>query len=277
MTYQQFLDNLQYGFRQREQNGVVYFSAPALDALGFIRHGFTSRIGGISKPPYDSLNLSFKRTPDGQTVVENFRIAAQAIGIDFEKLVACNYCHGNHVEIVGEAHHGMGITRKNTLPFCDGVMVLDARTAAVTLHGDCCAIFFADRCGRAAGACHSGWKGTYLGTVRTIVERMQSIGIRKEEMLFAIGPCISWPHYEVKEDVAGKFRPHYPHAVKERDGKLFLDLEGVLTYQLYEEQIPPENVTLAQLCTYSDSKMFYSHRRDGERAGAMGSFISLCE
>ena len=94
-------------------------------------------------------------------------------------------------------------------------------------------------------------------------------------MLFAIGPCISWPHYEVQEDVAGKFRPDYPEAVKERDGKVYLDMEGVFAVQLYRAGIPPENVTFSHLCTYSDSRMFYSHRRDGQNAGAMGSFICL--
>ncbi len=277
MTYKQFLDNLHYGFKQNISNGVIYFSAPAFDTLGFIRHGFTSRIGGVSKSPYDSLNLSFKRTPDKEAVVENFRIAAQAIGIDFEKLVVCHYCHGNNIEIVGKDHHQMGITRENTLPFCDGVMVVDQETAGVTLHGDCGSIFFADRKGRAAGVCHSGWRGTYLGTIHSIITKMESVGIARGDMLFAIGPCISWPNYEVKEDVAAKFRPQYPFALKQKSGKIFLDMEAVLTYQLFEASIPPENITLSRLCTYSDNRMFYSHRRDGDRAGAMGSFISLCE
>lgn len=277
MGYNAYLNQIHYGFHKNEKNGVVYFSAPALDALGFIRHGFTSRIGGVSKPPYDTLNLSFKRSPDTQATVENFRIAADAIGIDFDKLVVCNYCHGDGVEFVGTQHHGMGITRENTLPPCDGIITTDTDTAAVTLHADCCAIFFADKHGRAAGVCHSGWKGTWLGTIAAIIRRLASIGIDKKDMLFAIGPCIHWQHYEIREDVAGKFRPNYPHAVKEAEGKLFLDLEGVLTYQLYEQNIPAQNVTLCGLCTYSEKEMFYSHRRDKECAGAMGSFISLCK
>lgn len=275
MKYTEFLERAHHGFVRRESEGVVYFAAPALEELGFLTHGFTSRVGGVSLPPYDTLNLSFTRTPDAEAVRENFRRAARALDIAFEKLVVCHYCHGSNIETARTEHHGMGITRENTLPFCDGLMVVDADTAAVTLHGDCGAIFFADRQGRAAGVCHSGWRGTLQNTVAVCIRKMQGVGVEGKDMLFAIGPCISWPHYEVQEDVAGRFRPEYPDAVKERDGKVYLDMESVFAAQLYRAGIPPENVTFSHLCTYSDSRMFYSHRRDGQNAGAMGSFICL--
>ncbi len=266
---------MKHGFCKRQNKGVVFFSVPAFDALGFVHNGFTSRIGGVSKAPYDSLNLSFKRDPDARAVLENFAVAAGAIGVDVDAMVVCNYTHGDNVEFVGTAHHGMGITRENRLPPCDGVIVTDSSTVGVTIHADCCPIFFVDRKGRAAGVCHAGWKGTYLRIANTILDRLSSKDIRAEEVLFGIGPSICGQCYEVKEDVAGLFSKLYPDVVTQRDGKFYLDLPRTIAEQLIAMGVPEGNITLCGLCTYSERELFYSHRRDGLHAGAMGAFIAF--
>ncbi|MBR3295955.1 MAG: laccase domain-containing protein [Clostridia bacterium] len=275
MSFDRFLNEINRGFTKNQRNGVVFFTAPSFDKLGFVRHGVTSRIGGVSEPPYDSLNLSFKRTPDTEVIRKNFEIASNAMGFSFESLVMCHYVHGNNVEVVNAEHHGAGITRENELPFCDGVITVSPDTACVSLHSDCGIIMFADRRGRAVGTCHSGWKGTDLETVVSVIRKMESIGIDRSDILFALGPAISGRNYEIKEDVESHFRERFPESLSYRYGKIYLDINTALLKQMYNEGIPAANVTCADMCTYENREYLYSYRRDGKNAGAMGAFIGF--
>lgn len=269
-----YRDRVQKGFIEQQKEGVIFYTIPSFSALG-VRHGFTSRIGGVSDKEFATLNLSFKRDPNPKHVRENFRRAARAMEMEPEQLVACHYEHGNSVEFVGSEHHGMGIFRENELPKCDGVCVTAPGTAAVSLHADCNSLFFLDKNKRAAAVCHAGWKGTLSGIAGTAVAKMGKLGILPEEILVGVGPSICGPCYEVQEDVAALFRPEYPGAVLEEAGSIHLDLWHVLLCQFEALHIPPQNVTLSLLCTYSDSERFFSHRRDHGKTGAMGSFIAL--
>ncbi len=89
-----------------------------------------------------------------------------------------------------------------------------------------------------------------------------------------VGPSICGPCYEVQEDVAALFRPEYPGAVLEEAGSIHLDLWHVLLCQFEALHIPPQNVTLSLLCTYSDSERFsLTEETMGKRCD--GFFIAL--
>lgn len=277
MDLQAYRAKIRRGFRQNTKDGVVYFTIPSFEELGFLRHGFMSRIGGVSQGCFSSLNLSFKREQDEKNIFENFKIAAKTLEIDPESLVLCHYEHGTNIAFAGREHFGMGIWRENTLPFCDGVAVSEPGVTAVTIHADCNPIFFADKKGRAAGVCHAGWRGTYGDVIATIVRKFrEEKGIRPEEILFGIGPSIGPCCFEVQEDVGGKFREKFGGLVLEhREGRMYVDLWSVLLLQMEAHGVPPENVTLSGLCTYCNTDLFYSYRRDHGQTGAMGSFIQL--
>ena len=269
-----YADHIRRGFVEQEEGGVLFYTIPSFTALG-VRHGFTSRVGGVSAGDFASLNLSFKRDPNPEHVRENFRRAAAALHLPPEQLVVCNYEHGSGVEFVGKEQHGMGVFRENELPKCDGVCVTEPGTVGVSLHADCNALFFVDMRKRAAAVCHAGWKGTLLGIAGTAVRKMGEKGVRPEEILVGIGPSICADCYEIKEDVAALFEPEYPGAVLRGEKGTHLDLWGVLLSQLESLGVPAGNVTLSALCTYANSERFFSHRRDHGKTGAMGCFIAL--
>lgn len=77
MDLQAYRAKIRRGFRQNTKDGVVYFTIPSFEELGFLRHGFMSRIGGVSRGCFSSLNLSFKREQDEKNIFENFKIAAK--------------------------------------------------------------------------------------------------------------------------------------------------------------------------------------------------------
>ncbi|MBQ9941451.1 MAG: laccase domain-containing protein [Christensenellaceae bacterium] len=271
-----YLARVNTGFAKNQRNGVVFFTVPAFEQTGLVRHGFTSRIGGVSTGCFESLNLSCKRENDPENILKNFRIAAEAIGVDAQSLVLCRYEHGINVEFADERHLGMGIWRENELPFCDGVAVTDAGITAVTIHADCNPIFFMDKKGRAAGVCHAGWRGTYGNVIGTIVKKFASKSIAPADILLGFGPSIGPCCFEVQEDVGGLFAEKFGETVRSfRQGRQYVDLWSVLALEAMEAGIPPENVTMSRLCTYCEKQLFYSHRRDAGKTGAMGSFIQL--
>ena len=274
----EYLQRVNTGFCRRERDGVVFYTIPSFDELGFVKHGFTSRIGGVSSGEYESLNLSLTRENNRENVRENYRRAARAIGVDPDALVICHYEHGTNVEYVNASHIGMGLQRENELPFCDGIIVTDPDTVAVTIHADCNPIFFADKKGRAAGACHAGWRGVYGNILATIVEKLGQKGISPKDILLGFGPSIGVCCFEVQEDVGGLFARKFGEDVREfREGKQFVDLWRVLAEESIMLGIPAENVTFSKMCTYCSRELFYSHRRDRGKTGAMGSFVQLLD
>lgn len=273
-----YFDSTNKGFQVNERGGVVYYTIPAFSALGFLKHGFSTRLGGVSRGYLKSLNMSFSREADHlENVVENVRRMGEAIGIRLEDMVRCNYEHGTTVMPIDRSMAGEGILREHEMPYCDGLIVTTDDVAAVTLHADCNPIFFADKNGRAAGVCHAGWRGTLGGVLKNIVNKVADYGVKPEDLLVAIGPSIGVCCFEVQDDVSGLFLEEYGERVLERrEGSLYVDLWKVLAIQLEELDVPPENVTFSMMCTHCMEELFYSHRRDRGLTGAMGSFMQLC-
>ncbi len=267
-----YIDGIRRGFLKHESRGAVFFTVPSIDETGLFRHGFSSRLGGVSQGEYSSLNLS--RTRGDQRLVDrNYSIFAEAIGIDKCLMTACRYEHGVNVVTAGSKEAGAGVTRENDLPYCDGVVVKYPSAAALTLHADCTPLFFADKKGRAAGACHAGWKGTLGGIAANMIKEM---GVPPKDILIGIGPSIRKCCFEVKEDVSGLFVEKYGAGILEtRDSRQYIDLIAVTLMQLEGAGVPPENVTLSGLCTYCEKELFYSHRRDKGHTGAMASCIAI--
>lgn len=273
-----YINEVRKGFQINERDGVVFYTVPSFSALGFLKHGFSTRIGGVSQGCFHSLNMSFSREAAClENVVENVRRMGRAIGVALEDMVRCNYEHGTNVEFIDRSMAGEGILRPHKMPFCDGLVVTDSSVAAVTLHADCNPIFFADKKGRAAGVCHAGWRGTLGGVTENIMAKLRGLGVEPKDVLFAVGPSIGVCCFEVQEDVSSLFLEKYGNqVVEEREGAQYVDLWKVLAIQFEALGVPAENVTFSMLCTYCMDELFYSHRRDKGATGAMGSFMQLC-
>lgn len=276
MDFNAYFDQINHGFTRKEKNGVIYFTVPAIDTLGFYGHGFFARVGGVSEGCFSSLNFSFKRETNSENIIQNFKIACATIGTEFENLTIINYCHGNGVHLAQKSDCGQGMYGVNTLPLCDGLLVNAPGVTAVALHADCTPVFFADKKGRAAGVCHAGWKGVYANIASAMIEKLETLGILKEDIIVGVGPCINRCCFEVKDDVSGKFLAEYGEDVVEhRDGNQYLDMPRIILHQLCSLEIPAKNVTVSDLCTYCSPELFFSFRRDRGKTGAMASMIFL--
>ncbi len=272
-----FEEKVKRGFLLCEKNGVKYLTIPSFTQAGFEKHLFTTRVGGVSSGCYESLNLSRTRENSPQNKEENYRRVCGVLDVPYEGLALVNYAHGDGIYCATRDDAGKGITRQSDLPACDAMIIREKGITAVTLHADCVPVFFADREKRIACVSHAGWRGVYQeisGKVADVFVR--EFGSKPQDLIVGIGPHIMQDCFEVQADVAQPFCDKFGgDVVRVRNGKTYVSLQRALLRQLYGRKIPAENITCADLCTYSNGELFYSHRRDNGNTGAMGSFIAL--
>ncbi|MEA5002959.1 MAG: peptidoglycan editing factor PgeF [Christensenella sp.] len=272
-----FVQRIQHGFEQREKNGVRYLVIPSFVEAGIEKHCFTTRIGGVSDGVYATLNLSRTREQNPANKKENLKRICDAIGVAYDSLTLVNYAHGDGVYLMDKNDVGKGITKKTDLPPCDALVIRDGGITAHTLHADCVPLFLLDPIKRVACVSHAGWRGVYEGITGNIIRLFEQCGCRPRDILVGIGPHIMPCCFEVQEDVARLFIEKFGEDVTEvREGRTYVDLQLALLKQMEQCGLQPEHITCADLCTYCREDLFYSHRRDCGKTGAMGSFIAFC-
>lgn len=258
--------------------GILTVHSQMLNKQRRISHGFTTRIGGVSPAPFDTLNFSFSRADSPENVRENFRLLSDSRGFDYNSLVLVNHEHGNRVIRVDKADCGRGIF-KEPLPNCDGLVTNDPDVTLITIHADCGGIFLYDEEKRAIGLAHSGWKGTLNRMGQRLVETMvNEYGSNPHAVKAALSPCICFDCFEVDESLAEEFVVEFGYsqiAKPGRTGKAYVDIEAALCIQLFEAGIQPSNLSLMHRCTVEECDYFYSYRRDGRGTGAMASYLKL--
>jgi len=264
------------GFVQREKNGVRFFTIPAFEDAGGAVCAFSTRIGGVSPPPYDTLNFSRSREQNEANFQENMRRFAEAVGFDYRRAVLDNYEHGVALYHVRREDAGRGVIREALPVFCDGLFTDEAELPLVSLHADCVPLFFYDPVRHAAAVCHAGWRGVSGHMVLRAVEALCGIGCRPQDMLGAVGPCISVRRYEVGEEVRDIFlREFGEKSVQQCEGRIFADLTAACVTDMRRAGIAEDHITVADLCTHENEALFYSHRRDQGQTGAMAAVIML--
>jgi YfiH family protein len=236
-----------------------------------IPHAFTTRQGGVSPPPWDSLNLGRGVDDDPQNVARNRAVVLHALGLDPSRHVEATQVHGTTIAVVTAADAG------RVIEGADG-MATDESHLALAIHAaDCVPILLADPHRRAVAAIHAGWKGTAAGiadeTVRLFADRFE---LRPEDLFVAIGPSIRACHYEVDGPVFERYRswPWRESVFFPNDrGRWQLDLQGANKYQLIDAGVPASQIEILDFCTYHRSDMFFSYRRD-RLTGRMGAVIA---
>ena len=263
-----------------EKNGVVYLTFPKLAAAG-VRHGFSTRMGGISKGYLGTMNLSFTRGDREENVRENFRRIADAIGFREEQLVFSAQVHETKIRKVTAANRGEGIT-KETAPGIDGLATDEADVPLYTSYADCVPLLFYDPQKKVVAMAHSGWRGTAARIGAKMVHFMEkAYGSRAENIIAAVGPSICRKCYEVSEDVAQAFREafrpeQFPLLFDEKgQGKYQLDLWEANRIILTEAGILPEHLDVTDLCTCCNHDKLFSHRASHGKRGNMGCFMCL--
>ncbi|MBV8168229.1 MAG: peptidoglycan editing factor PgeF [Alphaproteobacteria bacterium] len=172
-------------------------TSPGLAALPNIRHGFFSRVGGVSDGIYASLNCGFGSDDARDAVAENRARVARALGC--ASLVTVHQVHGTAVA------HLQAPWTPDAAPKADAVITTRRGIALGILAADCAPVLLADDAAGVIGAAHAGWKGALSGVVEATIDAMEQAGAQRRRIVAAIGPCIGPASYEVGLEFEARF------------------------------------------------------------------------
>jgi YfiH family protein len=222
-------------------------------------HGFSTRHGGISPKPFESLNLGGS-DDTAEHISKNRQLALNELGISFTQV---SYLNQVHSASVCQAQPG-----KQT---GDALVTIEKNIAIAVGAADCYPILFHDEKNKVIGAAHCGWKGTLGRIVKNTIEEMVALGAEKQAIKIAIGQGICRQNYEVSEEVILQFKeagfPDFCWSDRQ------LDLLAANTYVALETGIQKENIWSMNRCTTESD--FFSYRRDQGKTGRMWGIIML--
>ena len=263
-----------------EANGVVYLTFPILEQFG-VKHGFSTRLGGVSEGMFSSMNLSFQRGDDREKVEENYKRICNVLNMNHKNVVLSNQVHDTKIKLVTKEDAGKGMIKESDIIGIDGLITKEKDIPLVTFYADCVPLFFYDPVKEVIAAAHSGWRGTKEKIGKKVVETMEEeFGCKKEDVVAVIGPSICQDCYEVSEDVVLEFQEVFKEEtslfVKAKENRKYnLDLWKVNSMILKEAGILEKHMSLPNLCTCCNPKLLFSHRASKGKRGNLAGFISL--
>jgi YfiH family protein len=241
------------------EGGVPMIQAESLRGYRGMRHGFFSRLGGVSAGGYASLNGSAAGDlPD--SVGENRRRVAHQLGVAATHLVTPKQLHGVSVaEVEGPWPD------PNDPPEHDALVTRAPGLAVGVLTADCAPILLADLAAGVVGAAHAGWRGALGGVVEATVGAMEKLRARADRMVAVVGPTIAQASYEVRPEFQAEFVTTDPASApfftaSPKDAARFqFDLPEYVGARLIRAGL--RRIEVLELDTLSDASRFFSHRR----------------
>lgn len=272
--------------------------------LPWLVHGFSTRVGGVSKPyGKNSLNLGFTKEDTRAAVEKNRAIFEKVIGAADKRgkpwpMATLKQVHSDVIYRVGSA--------KDCAKPCtgDGLITNVPGLLLAVQTADCLPVLLVDPQKKAVGAFHAGWRGTFKRIVEKGVGAMQQhFGSDPKKIMAAIGPGIHSCCYEVGRELRAQFEPQFSYAkdlfvevsdydpIREKYPMLFLtarapghsdlgpqihlDLVEANRRQLIDAGIPAKNITASELCTSCRTDVLFSHRKEGGKTGRMMGAVGI--
>lgn len=261
-------------------NGVPLLTYPLLERTNVGKHGFSTRLGGVSTGDCATMNISTTRGDAPEAVEENKRRLAGALGVKVEDFTFTYQTHTTNVAVVREEDRGTRFMET------DGMVTNVPGICLVTFYADCVPLYFVDPVKKVIGLSHSGWRGTVHKMGKVTVEKMTEVyGTNPADVVAAVGPSICQDCYEVSEDVIAKFRDsfekcHWQQLFYQKEeqreaGKYQLNLWKANELVLKEAGIPKEQIAVTNLCTHCNPNVLFSHRATGGKRGNLSAFLAL--
>ena len=237
-----------------------------------IVHFSSTRIGGKSIGKLESLNLGYTVNDNPKNVTQNLESLAKSMGFDRNQMVSPKQTHSKNIGIVNSTN--------DIFPDTDALITNKPGICIFIRTADCVPILLYDPTNKALAAIHSGWKSTIQEISKHTIELMQNeFGTNPKDIVAGIGPSIGPEVYEVGPEVAEVFQEQFEvnHIVTaiENSDKYLLNLWEVNKQILIKSGIPENKIEVAEMCTYSNSELFYSARRDGVKTGRLATGIML--
>ncbi len=235
---------------------------------------FTSRAGGYSRQPFDSLNIAYNIGDNRDLVRKNRQlILKNNLNTQAEYIYSALQVHGSNIVIIDrDIKHRDGDIQEDA----DCLMTCLENKPVMVMGADCALILIIDIGKRAVCAVHAGWKGTFnkilWKSLEVFCNRFDS---KKKEIHVFFGPCIRGCCYNIDNGLADKFRNKFGDGkyLFDKKDSLFLDLVELNMIQLRDFDIPENNIYDSRICTGCDRK-YYSYRREG-LTGRQGAIAAI--
>lgn len=255
--------------------GLDLYRVWAFETYPDLKHAIFTRHGGVSLPPFDTLNLSIAVGDDADAVTCNAHYACRAVGTSLGRTVSCHLVHGTEIIAVAKAN------QRRVMGQADGLITADSDVYLFMRFGDCVPLIFFDPKQRAVGLTHAGWRGTIQNAAGATVEAMVSrLGCQASDLIAVIGPSIGPCCYEVGSEVIAAAHQNLVEAdrlftANDRPNHAHFDLWQANHHQLVRAGVT--QIIQSELCTACRTDQFFSHRAEAGRTGRFGVIIGLQE
>lgn len=226
----------------------------------------STRMGGVSTAPFESLNLGLSVNDIEKNVIRNRELFFGGLGIQLQHLAKSHQVHGNDVFVVNEP----GNVEKY-----DAQITNQPEIYLVVSIADCTPILIHDEKNNAIAAIHAGWRGTVGKIVKKTLQKMKdNYGTEGKNCKAYIGACIDFENFEVGEEVAVHFNDNLKKFDPQKN-KWFVDLKSANKEQLIEGGLLLENIEISPYCTVRNNDIFFSHRKEKGKTGRMMAVIGM--
>lgn len=252
------------------KDALGYLTFKNLEKYSFLKHAYSTRIGGVSKNYYKSLNLGFENNDDLKCVEENYNIFCNVFDIDKSLLASTYQIHEDKIKKV-EKKDLKGFTKfKDT----DALITNVKGITLATLHADCLPVYMIDVKNQVIGLAHAGWKGTYKNIAGKLAkEFVKSYNSNLNNIVCAIGPGIGECCFEVGNEVLEIFKSL--DIPKDYILGNKINLLKVNKNFLIKSGVKAQNIILSDVCTMCNKDILFSHRASNGKRGNNAAFISI--
>jgi YfiH family protein len=259
--------------RRVNGSGPVYYQFEQWANSAAFTHGIFTRLGGVSRAPWASLNVGGTVGDDQGAVRENHRLVYEALGVDGSRACTVWQVHSADAVLVnGPVPHRRWLAR------ADGMVTACSGLPLTMRFADCTPILLYDPVRHIAGIAHAGWRGTVLGAaVSTLKTMLSAFGTRPQDVQAGIGPSIGPDRYQVGEEVVEQVHQAFGTVDglirRGEDGSAHLDLWAANRLAL--ERAGVTQIEVAGICTATRTDEFFSHRAEAGRTGRFGVVLAL--
>ncbi|MFM7084123.1 MAG: peptidoglycan editing factor PgeF [Hyphomicrobium sp.] len=245
---------------------ITPFKSAILEDVPGIRHGFFTRVGGVSRGIYASLNCGLGSRDQISNVLENRARIARHLGSKTSKILTVYQVHSSSAYIADPNN-----LPSEVFPKADAIISKTPGLVIGVLTADCAPILFADSEAKVIAAAHAGWRGAVEGIIESTIEHMEKCGAVRSRICAAIGPTINQTAYEVgpefKANLLSADEDNLSYFNEPRSGeKAHFDLPAYISNRLKKTGIQCWDST--SICTYDNESLFFSFRRATHRREA---------
>lgn len=264
------------------KNALSYLTFKELDKYNFIKHAYTTRLGGISENEFKSLNLGLNSLDDKKCIDKNYDIFCECMGIEKYNLVATSQIHEDKIRVITKKDISTRKENITTLEGTDGIITNEIGIGLVTSHADCCAVYMIDTKKRVIGLAHAGWRGTVKNIAGKLARKFFDIyDSSPNDTIVALGPgigrcCFEVPNSFIENFYSLRIPNTYTYTYKtENSEKVKIDLLEVNRQLLLEVGLKDKNIFKSDVCTMCNHDLLFSHRATKGKRGTNIAYLSL--